>query len=163
MNNEARNFIYDVINAIHTHQKAINQDGGDAYAMGIKLQHALRDGEKYNGWVNFETWNMHLILSNEQNLSNDIEAFLKTELAEYNTEDKPFSSLTNEAKKDILYDIADNLKEYIEDNFKMEAPHESVLHVDCEYWTYRDFQEINWIEIVKAFLEETLKEVGFED
>jgi ferritin len=91
--------------------------------------------EKYNGWTNYETWLMNLVLTNEQSLYNTI-----TELVEqYNPLDD--------------YDLGDRLKEYIEENFTEPNTDDQIIHVDCERWTLRDFQEINWTEIATSFRE----------
>ncbi|MFA5307621.1 MAG: hypothetical protein WC365_09290 [Candidatus Babeliales bacterium] len=163
MNNESRNLIYSVINELRL--DLTKHMGNKTKEWASKLETALRDMDKYNGWPTYETWNMHLILSNNQELDNKINSFLHQELNEYNTEDKPFSSLTNQAKRDVLYEIADSLKEYIENTYYYNClPTNITIYViDYEAWTYRDFQEINWYAIVKAFLEDYLREIGFKE
>ncbi|MFA5307519.1 MAG: hypothetical protein WC365_08780 [Candidatus Babeliales bacterium] len=173
MNQESKNLIYEVINQLKSDKLlpfGTSRKDYDATLIS-KLETALRDMDKYNGWPNYETWNMHLILSNTQALSNDIEGFLKIEMADYNTEDKPFSSLTNQAKRDVIYEIADSLKEYIQNMFTHEITTTEfntintmeIIAVDCEVWTYRDYQEIQWLPIVKAFLEDYLREAGYKE
>ncbi|MFA5307425.1 MAG: hypothetical protein WC365_08310 [Candidatus Babeliales bacterium] len=176
MNQESKNLIYEVINSliniVENSSWTVSEElKSKLKDYSTKLELALRDGEKYNGWTNYETWNMHLILSNTQALSNDIHGFLKMEIADYNTEDKPFSSLTNHAKRDVLYEIADSLKEYIQNMYTHEIATTEfntintmeIIAVDCEVWTYRDFQEIDWNSIVKAFLEDYLHESGYKE
>jgi len=160
MNQESRNLIYSVINELRL--DLTKHMGNKTKEWASKLETALRDMDKYNGWPNYETWNMHLILSNNQEIDNEINAFLHQELKEYNTEDIPFSSLTNQAKRDVLYEIADSLKEHIETNYQFNDT-DMLIKVDCEFWTYRDFQEIEWLPIVKAFLEDYLKDQGYKE
>jgi hypothetical protein len=170
MNQESRNLIYEVINRLKNNPNNYNALVNNKELID-KLETALRDGEKYNGWANYETWNMHLILSNNPPLDNDIRGFLQREINDHITEDKPFSSLTNQAQRDILYEIAENLKQYIQDNCTEEITTRQfntintmeIIAVDCEVWTYRDYQEIQWLPIVKAFLENYLRENGYKE
>jgi hypothetical protein len=55
------------------------------------------------------------------------------------------------------------LKEDIEEQYSVELDNVTIIKVDCEAWTQRDFQEIEWIPIVKAFLEDTLRELGYKE
>ena len=97
------------------------------------IEDLLTEDQKYNGWTNYETWLMGLVLSNEEGLYNSV-------LAEV------------EAHKDETdYKKADYLKDHIEERFYIEDY--SIIRVDCETWTLRDFQEINWLEIVENFQE----------
>lgn len=87
--------------------------------------------EKYNGWTNYETWLMNLNLTNEESLYNEIHDMAKEE------------------KDD--YQLAENLKNFIEENFSIEE--HDIIKL-CDVWTYRDFQEINWYEIAQSLREE---------
>lgn len=163
MNNESTNLIYKAINKLRTNWTDDDKKNANTITKEIAalLETALANQDTYNGWTNYETWLMNLVLSNEYNLNNEITDMLKTELLEYNTDDHPFSALTSDEQLTIIYDMSDNLKDYVENNYTMDG-HESIIHVDCEYWTYRDFQEINWISIVLAFLEYQLRAMGFK-
>ncbi len=97
------------------------------------IEGRMREEEKYNGWVNYETWLLDLILTNDQELE------LKTKAAIRNFGDK------------TVYEKADLLKHYIEENYFVEQY--GIIRVDCESWTYRDFQEIHFEEIIRAFEE----------
>jgi hypothetical protein len=148
MNQESKNLIYEVINTLSTFPDTLNK------SLTEKLRLALRDGEKYNGWPNYETWNMHLILSNNHNIYTTLNEVILNEFKTY---------LSHQTKpQDALYEVAEWLKMYIEDNYQLN--NESFLiKVDCEYWTYRDYQEIQWLPIVKAFLEDYLRENGYKE
>ena len=87
--------------------------------------------EKYNGWTNYETWLMNLNLTNEEDLYNEIHEMAKEE------------------KDD--YQLAENLKNFVEENFTIEE--HDIIKL-CDVWTYRDFQEINWCEIAQSLREE---------
>ena len=99
-----------------------------------KIEDLIREDERYNGWVNYETWLMGLVLSNEESLYNAV------------------LELLEENKEESDYHKADLLKEWIEELFYNEDF--SIIRVDCETWTLRDFQEIDFIEIVRSFKEE---------
>jgi len=85
--------------------------------------------EKYNGWVNYETWLMNLNLTNEESLYNHTLEIVKE----------------NSEKGD--YDIGEELKNWIEESFYVE---EYDIYKICDTWTTRDFQEIHWTEIAAS-------------
>lgn len=85
--------------------------------------------EKYNGWVNYETWLMNLNLTNEESLYNQMLEIVKE----------------NSEKDD--YDIGEELKNWIEESFYVE---EYDIYKICDNWTTRDFQEIHWTEIASS-------------
>ena len=86
------------------------------------------DYEKHNGWTNYETWLMNLNLSNDEGLYNSVTEFLKD----------------LKGKED--YEKAQALKDWIEETFSAD----DIIKI-CDSWTLRDFQEIDWIEIIKAW------------
>ena len=57
----------------------------------------------------------------------------------------------SETEKPDTYKIADLFKEYLEEMFYIE---EYGIYKICDTWTFRDWQEINWIEIVEAYISE---------
>lgn len=88
--------------------------------------------EGYNGWKNYETWLMNLNLTNEEGLYHSIIELLKE----------------TEGKKD--YERAETLKDWVEEAFWVDE--HNIIKI-CDTWTTRDFQEIDWIEIVKGVSE----------
>ena len=92
--------------------------------------------EEYNGWTNYETWLMDLNLTNEQGIYNDVRDLIQ--------EIRDNDDMEN-------WDIAQELKQYIEDTYWHD---ETNVVMICDTWTLRNFQEINWLEIVESFIEE---------
>jgi hypothetical protein len=80
----------------------------------------------YNGWTNYETWCVHLWLSNDQGL---------------------YSMAVEMAKAD---EWGDTLKEYIKSNNPLEARQADVY---TDLLTVA-ISEVNWHEIAKAFRDE---------
>lgn len=89
--------------------------------------------ESYNGYTNYETWLMSLNLDNEQPLNEMV-----MELANK-------QNLGN-------YEKAQSLKEQIEELFYIEE--HGIIKI-CDAWTLRDFQEIDWIDIIESHIEES--------
>ena len=88
--------------------------------------------EKYNGYTNFETWLMSLNLDNEQYLNSELNRIANGHGS--------------------TYDKAQNLKEQIEELFFVE---EYQIYKICDTWTLRDFQEIDFMDIIESHIEES--------
>jgi hypothetical protein len=83
----------------------------------------------YNGWSNYETWNVKLWLDNEQN-----SAYAMEELAAIH--------------RDNVYELAGQIKDYVEcDMPDMEASLWSDLLRSA-------FDEVDWREIARAYIED---------
>jgi len=89
----------------------------------------MGNDKKYNGWVNYETWLMNLNLTNDESTYNEVLNIVKDNLE----------------KED--YKQAEALKSWVEETFSVE--NQDIIRI-CDTWTYRDFQEIVWCEIVEA-------------
>jgi hypothetical protein len=87
--------------------------------------------KEYNGYTNYETWLVALWIDNDQGLS---------EIITDNTRDN----------RDSLYNIADSIKELIEDY----APETTGLYADL---MNAALSEVNWKEIAENHLEELNK------
>ena len=111
----------------NTHPK--NHQEADA----IQVLENEQPSNKYNGWVNFETWLLRL------NLDNDYGLYQMC--IEYFEENKD---------QDVYY-LAEQFKDYLEELFFIEE--HSIIKL-CDVWTYRDWQEIDFIEIVESYLED---------
>lgn len=91
--------------------------------------------EKYNGWTNYDTWLLNLNLTNEQGLYDSVIEWLKE-----NPKSKyEYNVLRIDAFKDWLYDSFWNDEFYV---YKI-----------SDSWTERDFQNINFNEILGEFEE----------
>jgi ferritin len=83
----------------------------------------------YNGYTNYETWLLCLNIDNEQGIYDSVNEFVE------------------ENKELDNYDLADMLKEFLEEWFYVE---EHSIYKICDSWTFRDWQEINWVEVVET-------------
>lgn len=89
----------------------------------------------YYGWSNYETWLLRLNLDNDEGTYTMCKEWFK---------DVDKSSV-------YISRIADNFKEYLEEVFYIE---EYGIYKISDVWTERDWNEIDWIEITKSYLEE---------
>ena len=92
---------------------------------------------EYNGWTNYETWLLRL------NLDNDYGVYQATQ--------EWFKEADTTDINEHLYELIDNFKEWLEGLFYIE---DYSIYKICDTWTFRDWHEINWHEIVKSYLEE---------
>jgi len=90
-------------------------------------------GEKYNGWANYETWKMHLNLTNEEGLYNSSRAVIK----ETEGED---------------YEKAQALKEWVEQTFWVDK-YDIVHFPEGDSFTMAELSEVDWLEIAKTLME----------
>ena len=91
----------------------------------------------YNGWSNFETWLLNLVLSNEHDLYNEVLEFMKS------LHSLSMSRKTKEFKQWLIG------KYY---NFRYH-----VFNIDCETFSNREFEAVNFYETLEHF-EEILQE-----
>jgi hypothetical protein len=87
--------------------------------------------QSYNGYTNFETWLMSLNLDNEQFLNEMV--------------------LQIANGRGSTYDKSKDLKSQVEELFFVE---EHGIYKICDTWTERDFQTIDWIDIIESHIEE---------
>ena len=90
----------------------------------------MNDEDGYNGYTNYETWLLCL------NIDNDSLLYARLfDVVEQNTDHF----------KD--YEIAEQIKQLLEDMFWND---ECGVYKIVDVWTYRDWHEINWIEVVET-------------
>lgn len=111
--------------------KTLSTDADQTQKAVNEIETAIRKDSEYIGWSNFETWLMSLNLDNEQALTQEL------------------MRIANQTVE--TYDKAQELKSWVESEFYIE---ESGVYKICDTWTERDFQEINWYEIIEAHLDE---------
>lgn len=97
--------------------------------------------EKYNGWTNYETWLLKLNLDNDEGTYNMMNDFVREWRTGHSIEDE--------------YELGEAIKDYLEETFYIE---EHQIYKICDVWTTRDWHEIDWPEIAKAYLDETKEE-----
>ena len=86
--------------------------------------------EGYNGWVNYETWLLALNVDNDQGLYESTRELIKK-------------------TKDLeVYDAAKEIKDYLEE---LAYNEECGIYKICDSWTQRDWDEINFSEILKSW------------
>ena len=96
--------------------------------------------KEYNGYTNYETWLMSLNLDNDQTFNRDL------------------NRIANGGGS--LYDREQQLKAYVEALFYVE---EYSIYKICDTWTERDFQEIDWTDIIESHIEEDTETEEEED
>jgi len=89
--------------------------------------------KSYNGWTNYETWLLKLNLDNDYGLYQMCNEYF-------------------EESKDIgKYELSQMFKEYLEELFFIEE--HNIIKL-CDTWTWRDWEDINFFEIVGSYLED---------
>jgi len=111
-----------------------------------KLQSNIEEGinkysgveaEGYNGYTNYETWLICLNIDNDSELYESINDLTTEYLNEYHYE------------RDITdkYELGKRIKDYLEELFCNDEI--GVIHIR-DSWTWRDWQEIDWIEVAET-------------
>jgi hypothetical protein len=91
---------------------------------------------EYNGWTNYETWLLKL------NLDNDYGTY--TAVQEW------FDDADTTDINEHLHQLVDSFKDWLEELFFIEE--HNIIKI-CDTWTWRDWQDINFTEVVNAYLE----------
>jgi len=100
--------------------------------------------DKYNGWTNYETWNVALWLDNEQYMQ-ELWSSRARELLE-DEEEYPNAILQDE------------LKEYIEDNNTLAG--DASMYSDL---LGAAIDSVNWYELAQSFLDDAKTELEQEE
>ena len=95
----------------------------------------------YNGWKNYETWNVKLWLDNDQGTYTEVTDHA-TEAVEEGTE---------------VYQFADWLKDYVEETFFPEDQEPSGMAADL---LNAAKSEVDWFEIAEAYLNDAKEEAA---
>jgi hypothetical protein len=107
----------------------------------------------YNGWKNYETWNVKLWLDNDQGT-----AEYWAEVAEQIFEDATEVQYRTKSES-ARYDLADQLKDELEDQNPLNNPPPTWSDEVPSASMWHDllgaaFSEVDWHEIANAFLED---------
>ena len=94
----------------------------------------------YNGYTNYETWLVCLNIDNEQGLYNSVNDLVTDYLNETHYDRETADK----------YHLGNMIIEYLEELFSDEEL--GVVHI-CDTWTWRDWQEIDWIEVAETILD----------
>lgn len=96
---------------------------------------------QYNGWTNYETWNVKLWLDNEQSTQEMCAEYARE--AWSNAEGNRYSSRSQVARAAL----SESIKAFVEDN----APQVESMYADL---LNAAMSEVNYREIANSFLEE---------
>lgn len=113
--------------------------------------------EKYNGWTNYETWNVNLWMSNDQGSCE----YWQEQAAEcYKGATDRGVGFTKEEQ--ATFDLAGSLKEYFEEAWQsvMDAAGKHV-HMSSSVWADlmgAALSEVNWHEIAEHLIEDVDKD-----
>ncbi len=105
-----------------------------------EIEDAIQKDAEYNGYSNYETWLMSLNLDNDQYLN---EIVMEIANGQGDT-----------------YDKAQELKQRIESEFYVE---DYGIYKISDIWTERDFQEIDFAEIIESHLDDSYETEEDED
>ncbi len=103
----------------------------------------------YNGWQNYETWNVALWLDNDQGTQD-----MLREWAEEVWKDAEEATRYMTREQHATRTLADQIEEYIEENNPLAG--EASMYSDI---LTANLHEVNWGEIAKGMIEEVDKEV----
>lgn len=92
--------------------------------------------ETYNGWKNYETWKLALNIDNEQGLYNEVLELVKDGCPDFS---------------------GDDLRGYLEEIFE----YNDVGYKICDFWSYNEWREIYFDEIVDAKKEEIKEQEAY--
>jgi hypothetical protein len=110
----------------------------------------MSDDKKYNGWSNYETWNVALWLDNDQGTCE-----LMNEWAQECYNDASADNTFTQEERAAL-NLSDRIKEMHEEN----TPTVTGVYADL---LNASLGEVNWHEIAERYIEDVDKDVEDED
>lgn len=105
----------------------------------------MSDDKKYNGWNTYETWLVNLWIDGNEYIN---------EMAQESYNDAVSSQYFTKEEQARL-DLADRLKDYVEELQEMEVSQPSGLFADLLNSAMR---EIDWYDLAESYLSEVDKE-----
>lgn len=120
--------------------KTFSTDADQTQKAVNEIEEAIRKDAEYNGYTNFDTWLMSLNLDNDQYLNSEL------------------MRISNSSKD--TYDKAEELKDWIESEFYVD---EFGVYKIWDTWTERDFQDVDWFDIIESHLDESYETEEDED
>ena len=105
---------------------------------------------RYNGWTNFETWNVNLWMDNEQGI-HDYWLEVASEIYANEAEHPTLVGFTK--KDDAIYILADRLKEYHEEQMYSMLENAGLTSSVWADLLGSALHEVKWQEIAENLLE----------
>jgi hypothetical protein len=111
----------------------------------------MTDEAGYNGWANYATWSVALILDNDERLYNERREVARS-AAEQGRAERPDHFTEEES---IRFHVADQLKEWVTDSVPEfdEQPYGPL----CYLWSQllgAALSEVNWFELADNYIDE---------
>ncbi len=105
----------------------------------------------YNGYTNYETWELCLEYNNDQGLQEMMQEYARDAYLARGGEENDDGQLVMD--EDIIYDVAEDIKDYVEDMLTEIYPEleNQQLIVMTAVRTF--LQAVNWVEVAECFLE----------
>jgi len=127
-------------------------EGGRVSHDETEVREHLKQARRYNGWSNYETWSVHLVLSNEQGLAANV-----TQVVVDAMETEPDPELRVPA-------AADALANWVSDEFlgdtQEHLSNDSEADRLASQLVSAALSEVDWFEVAKAFAPEPVASVG---
>ena len=98
------------------------------------------EDKEYNGWKNWETWNLNLHLTNDAGTYDDMREFVKQ---------GKFDGLD---KYELAQEFKDHVEEWIYD--ELEDSPDTLINLLIRDMVGAYLSEVDWLEITEAFLGE---------
>ena len=105
---------------------------------------------EYNGWSNYETWNVALWLDNDQGTQDMVREWAEEAWKDAEEAQPPYLTRERHATRTL----ADQIEEYIEENNPLAG--DASMYSDI---LTANLHEVNWAEIAKGAVEEVDKKV----
>ena len=108
-----------------------------------------KEKEKHNGYRNFETWSIALILDNDEGMYKDIRAMIENIKKNIDKDDRVKDGIWTQ-DEGIKFCLSDAIKEYVESDITDEE--EDMRYTFVETLVHCAMSRIDWDEIAESEL-----------
>lgn len=105
--------------------------------------------EGYNGYANYETWELCLELDNDQYLQSEAMEKAREFYLDHGGEENDEGELVQPLDEDAIYGAADDMEAWVDEMVGDDLPNFIVRTAVTTF-----LQAVNWEEVVEKFLEE---------